>query len=499
MASQVVQRANNASNLYAAIKSRGSNTGPAGCGYIYASEVNQCPCYRHKVKITPQNSPGYDRTVRFELPNYGFLEHVFLESHFAQGNTHHGVIQAGSGAGQATDLVADAKKYDIALCFGAGAFLFNEARLVFRGQEVARISSDYIVMRHMMDLDEERLDNFLSGIGGFPVGTQNTNHTAASSTNRTGRYQLTENAAGQRFYCPLNFWFTETRSRALDLSILHSPITLEIDVRPFSGIKENKLVPGSAAVSDITLNELNLQCFLAELPAPELKMFRDVSYKPGGEPLSQLGYDILTSVHNVNVSSTKTHSIKLNDFSGLVQRLYVFAVDNVERTTHNRYLTLTELIEKITFESVDTEIYEREHMGYIGVNGKHSSEDLTGAAATSVNGVKTKITGEKIMDYYLQPSKELLDPFKMYDYDTNGARIIPGAFQVINFKSDWDQRTSATGSISFGTIHNPTLKITFGSGISTTSLDIIVIAELNNMILYETNGAGATSIRRITE
>ena len=45
MASQLVQRANNASNLYATIKSRGSNTGPAGCGYIYASEVNQCPCF----------------------------------------------------------------------------------------------------------------------------------------------------------------------------------------------------------------------------------------------------------------------------------------------------------------------------------------------------------------------------------------------------------------------------------------------------------------------
>ena len=55
-------------------KSRGSNSGPAGCGYIYASEVNQCPCFRHKVKVTPQNSGGYDRTVRFELPNYGFIE-----------------------------------------------------------------------------------------------------------------------------------------------------------------------------------------------------------------------------------------------------------------------------------------------------------------------------------------------------------------------------------------------------------------------------------------
>ena len=496
MASQLVQRANNASNLYATIKSRGSNTGPAGCGYIYASEVNQCPCFRHKVKITPQNSPGYDRTVRFELPNYGFLENVFLESHFAQATTHFGTIGAGSAAGQATDLAGDPDKYDIALTWGAGAFVFSEARIMFRGQEVAKITSDYIVTRHMMDLSEERLENFLSAIGGFPLGSKNTVATAAHTTNRTGRYQRTEDANGQRFYCPLNFWFTETRSRALDLSILHSPITLEVDVRPFSGVKEAKLAAGPSAPSEVTLNELALQCFLAELPAPELKMFRDVSYKPGGEPLSQLGYDILTSVHNVDTSTSKTHSIKLNDFSGLVQRLYIIAVDNGDRTTHNRYLKATDLMSKVVFESVDTEIYEREHMGFVTINGKYVSEDVssTGSAAS-----ESKLVGERLMDYYLQPSKDLPDPYRLYDSDSNGAQICPGCFHAINFKSDWDQRTSATGSLSFGTIHNPTLKITFDASINIASLDIIIIAELNNMILYSTNTAGATSIRRITE
>ena len=65
---------------------------------------------------------------------------------------------------------------------------------------------------------------------------------------------------------------------------------------------------------------------MAELPAPELKMFRDVSYCPGGQPLSQLGYDILTSTHMVSLATATEHKIKLNDFSGLVQRLYVQAV-----------------------------------------------------------------------------------------------------------------------------------------------------------------------------
>ena len=98
-------------------KSRGSNSGPAGCGYIYASEVNQCPCWRHKLKVTPQNSPGYDRTVRFELPNYGFLENVFLETLFS----------ANSGM----DNTGDGTSVDTALCWGAGAYVFSEVRLVF--------------------------------------------------------------------------------------------------------------------------------------------------------------------------------------------------------------------------------------------------------------------------------------------------------------------------------------------------------------------------------
>ena len=170
MATQVVQRANNSSNLYATIKSRGSNSGPAGCGYIYASEVNQCPCWRHKLKVTPQNSPGYDRTVRFELPNYGFLENVFLESVFP---TQSATMTAGS---------TDAEN---ALCWGAGAFLFSEVRLVFRGQEVAKLTSDYIMMRHLQDLSEERLDNFLEMVGGFPVGSENT-----GGNDRKGRFAL---------------------------------------------------------------------------------------------------------------------------------------------------------------------------------------------------------------------------------------------------------------------------------------------------------------------
>ena len=391
---------------------------------------------------------------------------------------------------------------DTALCWGSGAYLFSEARLVFRGQEVAKLSSDYIVARHLQDLSEERLDNFLDMVGGFPVGSPNTTDTTGA-TNRTGRYKLAEGK--QRYYCPLNFWFTETRSRALDLSILHSPITIEIDVRPYSQIED---VNADAAATDIALEELNLQCFLAELPAPELKMFRDVSYKPGGEPLSQLGYDILTSTHTVDISTTKTHSIKLNDFSGLVQRLYVYAVATADRDA-NQYLRANNAITTLLFKSVDTELYEREHMDYLSIVGidRTSKAPSTADGSTAINAeepptLRAHQTGERTMDKYLRPSRNLEANFLSFDPQSDagkvGAQVAPSAIHVINFKSDWDQRTSATGSVSFGTIHNPTLDITFEAA-ETGSMDVIIIAELNNMVLYKTNGAGATSIQRITE
>ena len=375
------------------------------------------------------------------------------------------------------------------------AFIFSEVRLVFRGQEVARLTSDYIVMRHLQDLSEERLDNFLDMIGGFPVGDPNTGGGGAS--NRKGRYKLAEGT--QRFYCPLSFWFTETRSRALDLSILHSPITIEVDVRPYSGISD---VNSDAGAADTALQELNLQCHVAELPAPELKMFRDVSYKPGGEPLSQLSYDVLTSVHTVDVSTTKTHSIKLNDFSGLVQRLYVMAVATADRDA-NQYLRANDAITTLKLTSVDTDIYERENMQYFSVEGQDRTTEGTAVAlGDQAATIITHQTGERLMDHYLRPSRNLEKNFVCFDAQSDagkvGAQVCPSAIHSINFKSDWDQRTSATGSVSFGTLHNPTLDVTFAAA-ETGNIDVIVIAELNNLILYQTNGAGATSIRRFTE
>ena len=122
----------------------------------------------------------------------------------------------------------------------------------------------------------------------------------------------------------------------------------------------------------------------------------------------------------------------------------------------------------------------------------------TQSVKTDNSTTQRHMIGERLMDRYIRPSRNLEKPFLVLDSASAGANVVPSCVHTINFKSDWDQRTSATGSVSFGTLHNPTLDVTFAATES-GNIDIIVIAELNNLILYQTNGAGATSIRRFTE
>ena len=135
-------------------------------------------------------------------------------------------------------------------------------------------------------------------------------------------------------------------------------------------------------------------------------------------------------------------------------------------------------------------------MNIIGTEGSHSN---TQSNKVENSSNELRMVGERLMDRYIRPSRNLEKPFVALDSASTGANVVPSAVHTINFKSDWDQRTSATGSVSFGTLHNPTLTVEFDTTGLSGNYDVIVIAELNNLILYQTNGAGATSIRRFTE
>ena len=508
MSFNVYQRANNSSNLYAAIKSRSSNSGSAGCPFLYSKEVNQCQQYRHTVKVTPNNSPGFDRTIRFDLPNYGFLEHMFLETEVtSRFNTAANPTVTAVGTDQP------------ALAFGFGAYVFDTVRLIFRGQTVAELDSEYIMARFLQDMDKERVQNFQTMVGGFPAGTANTAAGAEAHWDATGRNLLSinkpENQGKHKYYCPLPFWFCETTSRALDLSILHSALTVEIDVRPAAkltsvvgrGSDDTAADPGYVQASQLANDKLqmSLQCHIAELPAEEVKMYRGVTYKPGSTPHSQLGYDIVKSVYSLDATQTK-HTIKLNDFSGLVQRLYIIPVLSTARTANlymkNRYTiaggTTNELqFKTVRLKSVDQELYEREDNGVCAIRGRYFLEDYDVAPSIIT---KQHLTGPVLMDRYLQNSASLFESDRIIDDEDIGARVRAAGVATINFKTDWDIRSSATGSLSFGTVHNPTLELEFESQPSAnegTTVDIVIFAEVNNIMLYETNSAGATGLRRL--
>ena len=80
---QLIHRANENSSLYNTIKARNSKQNV----YDYSSESNICPVARSKIIVNSQTSLSADgnQTVKFILPNFGFLEDLFLQTKFTQG------------------------------------------------------------------------------------------------------------------------------------------------------------------------------------------------------------------------------------------------------------------------------------------------------------------------------------------------------------------------------------------------------------------------------
>ena len=151
----------------------------------------------------------------------------------------------------------------------------------------------------------------------------------------------------------------------------------------------------------------------------------------------------------------------------------------------------------VRLKSVDQELYEREDNGVCAIRGKYFLEDYDAAASIVT---KQHLTGPVLMDRYLQNSASLFESDRIIDDEDIGARVRAAGVATINFKTDWDIRSSATGSLSFGTVHNPTLELEFDSQPSAnegTTVDIVIFAEVNNIMLYETNSAGATGLRRL--
>lgn len=456
-------RANENSSLYTAVKNRSSATGGAGCVQLYRSEVNHCPAVKTRVEIASQSNAGYDRTIQIVLPNYAFLDKLYLRTQF-------------SARGGST-----ANDDGVSLVWGAGAYVFTEARLVYQGHILARLSPEYIITRYLTESNDTRRDYF-----GRMIGADATITHLASATNlETSGAVLSQHPEArtigltQTFNCPLPFFFEEGSSRSLDLSILQSPIHLEIDVGSQSRVHSLITTAGSGC----SIDKMEAVCYMTELHPDEVRMFRSVSYQAGGTPLTQLGFNTTTHIET-GLSQSSTHTIKLNMFSGLVQKLYVYARDSSTSTsaTVKDYYDLRP-IKSIKLQSTGTDIVDLDNL---------TVED-------------------KDLEWFNQncdfiPPLRRVNAGSVLTANNHTGKALENVF-CINFKSGFKSRANADGSLSFGTLSIPQLEVQFETSatneksglVADSNVDLVIIAEQLDLISYQTNSQGATSIRAIQE
>ena len=459
----VMLRANENSSLYNSLKSRDSAIGGRGNPFLYSSEQNFAPAVKTKVEVGTQNTAGYDRVVKIELPNYGMLNRLYLKTKYSAG-THTASATVG-----------------VALRRFAGV-PFDEARLVYQGTTIARISYEYIVARLLTETDDRRLgllNELIQGNHCSHVSHANTNNFESTLTKWSANPEERSgvgsgvNDGTQCFYCPLEFWFQESLSRNIDLGVLSSPLTLELDMKSQS--KNHSVI--HTAGTGCGIAEMKAICYMWEQHADEERAFRSVTYKPSGAPLTQIGF---STTHHVegNVSHSVAGSIKLNDFSGQIQRLYVFASlsASVTSATVGQDWDL-KAFESLTLRSTGTDVYKMEKLGtekermveWFNTNNPHVAK-MGSSLATVTNPVRTDL------------------------------------IYCISFKEGWNNRGSADGSLCGGTMSIPTLHYSFGASGADQSgkdaggaVDIHIISENINLISYITNANGSTHLRSLTE
>ena len=75
----VINRTNETSPFFNALKSRNSKSLPE----LYSQEINTEAAAQSRVEVEASSNPGYNRTMRIELPRYGILNRLYLHSTFA--------------------------------------------------------------------------------------------------------------------------------------------------------------------------------------------------------------------------------------------------------------------------------------------------------------------------------------------------------------------------------------------------------------------------------
>ena len=416
-----------------------------------------------RVEVESSSSSGYNRTLRISLPRYGILNRLYVHSRFGEAS----YTASSSVACQFVPFI--------------GAYFAREYRLMYNGQVLARLNPETIVAdlwKHAPNRDRKMLQEMLGAYdqtaSSFSTGADRHN----SANERRQIVAAAPNDGTADYYCPLDFWFSAKHSpnRGLDLSVLANEVVLEIDVESKSNIWKTD---GTVA-SVPNLMNVRAICHLTELDIETEKQFRSLQYQAGGSPLTQIGFDTSHIIVGTNLSHSSTDTVvdvKLNQFTGQVSKLLVFATLTDNFTT-NRHRFQPVSIREIQIKATGSNI--------VNMDNLTNKEDILEAYHS---GGDFFAVSEQTNKWF---NKINCNPTHIYE---------------VTFKHPYDMsKVSASGSCAFGQLSVPSLRVvidgttgTYGALANkvTANVDLHVIAYQTALISYNTNTSGSTNIRQI--
>jgi len=465
----VITRANQNSSLYNTIKARNSKQDVYD--YNVSGEKNICEVVRSKVIVnstSTMNATG-QQTLKFELPNYGLLEDLYLKTKFTSGT-----------AGQ---NVADGSK-GIALTNFCGAYAMTKCRLVFQGSTIFEWSPEWIITSQYTRATRERAGQLNLMLGGDVIGVENNDIAV-----RTGRRLISSVAGGTELMAPLKAFWNDSLGRNFDLYSLNSKVHLEVDYR--SNALAHEEIDDTAMAQQYAGAEL--VCYLAELSPEALSAYQSRNFVPGSVS-SQLGFttthfsELITSPVLVTGSSSVGNKIKLNSISGLVRRLYVYA--NLESDETAKKYFNPKKIARVKLLANNQVIHEQDEFMLLG------ADDATTSNGYKTDGIVEMFRNNLPMSF---SDSTALPAAGDYAPAVVGGTADMSRVCVINFGYSPDDYSSADGSVSFSQMNNIELELFFGSEASTNNHNVHIVAEMLTANTYNVSSTGAITFKSIGE
>ena len=416
----IINRSNETSPFLQALKSRNSKSLPE----LYSSEVNTEAQAQSRVEVESSSASGYNRTLRISLPRYGLLNKLYIHSVFSGGT------------------LAETSTVGLQHVPFIGAFAFREIRLMYNGATIAKMNPHTIVAdlwKHSSDNDKKKLIELLGALDTSAVtsGLPGTGDLNSARADKLANMTRCASSGEHNFYLPLDMWFSSKLSpnRQLDLSVLANEVLLELDVDSSANIW--KMTGTDSTYVAPSISNVSAVCYLTELDMEVEKQYRSLQYQAGGAPMTQIGFDtshIVVSSSQAHTSADSYIDIKLNQFTGQVFKLVVYATlaDNFPTNLHRiKPVQLNEIQLKATGTNI------------VNLDSLDKKQDIlenyhSGGAFISLHDISASAT---------QNWEEAIT-------------CNPNNFYEITFKHPYDfSKVSASGSVAFGQLSVPSLRV----------------------------------------